>query len=112
MVELVRQIGYKVLEVSELQGAPHFLVSVGVKWVKVHSQRAREQHRILVGVGGQQMLFPKRLSALVKSSQRVTRKIRLMFFFLIRSMTGASGHSLCDKSQAPPSAAAAVVPEE
>lgn len=68
MVELVRQIGDKVLEVSELKGAPHFLVGVGVKWVKVHPQGAREQHRILDAVGGQQLLFTKRLSAFVKQS--------------------------------------------
>lgn len=37
-----------------------------------------------------------------------------MVYFMIRSVTGASANSLCDKSQAPPSAAAAalVVPEE
>lgn len=59
MVELVGQIGDKVLEVSELQGAPHFLVRVGVKRVKVHPQGAREQHRILDEVKGQQMLIIK-----------------------------------------------------
>lgn len=68
MVEFVWQIGDEILEVSELQGAPHFLVGVGVKWVKVHSQGAREQHRILDDVGGEQMLFTKRLSALVKQN--------------------------------------------
>lgn len=68
MVELVGQIGDKVLEVSELQGAPHFLVGVGVEGVEVHPQGAREQHRILYEDGGQQMLFTERLSALVKQS--------------------------------------------
>lgn len=40
MVELVRQIGDKVLEVSELQRTPHLLVGVGVEGVKVHPQGA------------------------------------------------------------------------
>lgn len=35
-----------------------------------------------------------------------------MVYFILCSMTEASGNSLRDKSQAPPSAAAAVVPEE
>lgn len=47
MVEFVRQIGDKVLEMSELQGTPHFLIRVGVEGIKVHAEGAWEQHRVL-----------------------------------------------------------------
>lgn len=105
MVELVGQIGDKVLEVSELQRAPHLLVGVGVKGVEVHPQGAREQHGILDGDGGQQIVIhrPTVRFGKTESSQRMRRKIRLIVYFITLLMTGVSANSLRDKNQAPPS---------
>lgn len=47
VVEFIRQIGDKVFEVRQLQRTPHLLICVGVKWVEVHAEGAREQHRVL-----------------------------------------------------------------
>lgn len=39
VVEFVRQAGYKVLEMGELQSPPYLIITVAVKRIEVHPQR-------------------------------------------------------------------------
>lgn len=45
--QFVGQTRHKVLQVRKLQSLPHVVISVAVKRIQVHPQRAREQHRVL-----------------------------------------------------------------